>query len=405
MNFASSPSWQSGVAVFEDNVFERQDLPEDSALREKRKDARFNIQVPLLFRVLNQPGSWQEVETKDVSNTGIRIELEELAPLGTRLELDVLLPGATNNIKIEGTVVWTRPAQDGQTTFECGIAFQNLKRVTGKDKFLQYISDKLCHLAIKHAPKNLDCRPVSHFQEMKNAFRLIYKEYSFRGYCNKQASQMHYTFYSLLPDSRTFALKRDGNLLGTLSLIADSGCGLPMEELFKEKIQLLRQKKRRIAEVSLLALDREAFHKKSFSLTDFQKLTGTFRLFKLLFDYARLSAGITDLVIAVHPKHEDLYRYLTFEPIGSVRSYASACGKPALPMRLDIEKSKRSIPKSRTILKYFVDHVTPKDILSESYTWTTETLRELLMETNTLWYDLPDHYRAFLRSCYPGLSN
>jgi len=283
MAIENSAPWQSGVAILEDNVFERQFLPEGSAQSERRKDPRFSIKVPLQYRVQTNEDQWQAVNSMDVSNTGVRIHLPEKTKVGTRVELDVRLPGSAKDILIEGNVVWSKPNVEEATTFECGIAFQNLRRVTGKVKFLQYISDKLCHMAIKHAPKNLQCNPADQFGDLENAYRLIYKEYVLRGYCEPNDSKMHYSFYCVLPETRTFLLTRNDQLLGTITLILDSPCGLPMESLFHDSIEKMRASGRRMAEVSLLALDHDAFQRKSFSLTDFQKLTGTFYLFKVLF--------------------------------------------------------------------------------------------------------------------------
>ncbi|MDD5671999.1 MAG: PilZ domain-containing protein [Candidatus Omnitrophica bacterium] len=394
--------WQTGIAILEDNVFEKQSLPDNSSIADRRRDPRFTVHVPLQYRVKVAEAEWKNSESKDVSNTGVRINVTEPTPIGTKMELDVQLPGTTRSIIIEGLVVWTKPSTGDTAVIECGVAFQNLRRVTGKEKLLQFISDKLCTFAIKHSPKDIECYPAESLEDLKAAYRLIYREYLFRGYCSPNASEMHYSFYCVLPKSRTFVLKRQGQLLGTISLIVDSFCGLPMQSIFHDRIHELRAGGKKLAEVSLLALNHEFFQKNSFSLTDFQKLTGTFSLFKILFDYARHIAGISDIVIAVHPKHEDLYTYLTFERLGSPIPYTSACGKPALPMLLNIEKSIASVSPSRSLLKFFTEQVTPEEILTKQFRWDHASLREILLETNRIWDHLPEPYRHFLKITYPG---
>ena len=398
-----SSAWQSGIALLEDNVFQKKLLPEDSPLIEKRKAVRVTVGVPLRFRVKGKHPTWNEGESVDVSNTGVRLAVMKFVPVGAHLQLEVWLPQTKRNLQLEGVVVWTRPSRTAESVFECGVAFRNLREVTKKQKLIYFISDSLCHIATKKPPKEITCYPAQTFEELKSAYHLIYKEYFQRGYCEPHPSEMHYSVFCILPESRTFVLKkREGQMLGTLSLIVDSPLGLPMESVFPKLIQSLRDSGRRLGEVSLLALDQEAFGKKSFSLMDFQKLTGAFRLFKLAFDYAYSVAGLTDLVITVHPKHADLYRYLTYEIMAAPRAIPSACGKAGLPMKLDIQKSLANRHVSKSLRDYFVHHQSiPRDLLTKCFQWDRESLHEMLVTTRPLWQELPPKFRKHLKNYYP----
>ncbi|MBI4115678.1 MAG: PilZ domain-containing protein [Candidatus Omnitrophica bacterium] len=397
----SGRSWQSGIAILEDNVFEKKLLPEGSPLSEKRKATRVAVGVPLRFRVKGKRSLWQESESLDVSNTGIRLAMLSRVPIGTRVELDVILPNTKKNIRFEGVIVWIGPSPTSDSVVECGVAFENLRQLTRKKKLIYFIADRLCETAIKQTPADLECYPAQTLDELKAAYHLVYEEYIRRGYCDPDPSKMHYSAFCVFPDSRTFIMKYQSCMLGTISLIVDSPCGLPMEMVFKELISPLRNEGRRLAEVSLLALDHESFRKKSFSLTDFHKLTGAFRLFKVLFEYARYIAGVTDLLISVHPKHEDLYRYLSYEIMGPPRPYASACGKPGLPMRLDIQRAISNVADSSATKRYFLRDITPVDVLKKHFVWDRAPLREFLIHTNPVWGELPPDYREYLRHCYP----
>ena len=72
--------------------------------------------------------------------------------------------------------------------------------------------------------------------DLRAAFKLIYKEYHKRKYCESNEAGMHYSPYCLLPQTRTFMLKNQKQLLGTMTLIGDSPWGLPTESLFPEEI-------------------------------------------------------------------------------------------------------------------------------------------------------------------------
>jgi hypothetical protein len=197
------------------------------------------------------------------------------------------------------------------------------------------IADYLCRLAIVR-PATVRAASVSSLEELQAAFRLAYREYLARRYCRPSSSQMHFGIYSLLPESQTFVLKQQEELVGTMSIIIDSPLGLPLEGQFPQEAAAFRKEGKKLAEVSLLALDSTYFSRARFSLLHFKKLRGLFCLSKAMMNYAR-AAKVSDLLIVVHPKHELLYSYMGFEVFGDVKTYPGACGNLALPMRLDLE--------------------------------------------------------------------
>ena len=174
-----------------------------------------------------------------------------------------------------------------------------------------------------------------------------------------------------------------------------------MESLFPDRIAQLRKPGRKLAEVSLLALDSETMGKKRFSLMDILKFSCAFELFKTMFDYARY-AGVTDLLITMHPKHEDLYRYLQFETIGRVKPYSSACGHLALPMRMDVahalKTSRQSGPGA-----YFLSGTTAASLLKSGHSFSGGEVRELLFENLNLWTQLTPEMQSCFRVAYPEL--
>lgn len=361
------------------------------------------MSLPIRYRSQARPGpNWLAAQSIDISRNGVRLALEQPIKVGNRIELDVKLPETDGTIRMEGIIVWANPSSNGKDITECGVAFQNLRKLTQKEKIIYFMADKICSLAHRHAT-DLVATPANSLDEIKEAYELVYREYLARGYCEANPSKMHYNAHCMFPDSRVFTLRRDGRLLGTLSLIPDSPCGIPLEHLFPQEVARLRRPGRRIAEVSLLALNGEYFKKKTFSLTDFQKLTGSFRLFKVMFDYARFEARVTDIVIGMHPKHEELYRYLSFETIGPTKSYSNACGKPALPMWMDIPRNISTVSLKHGAGYYFLKDVITQDILARQFRWNTEAVRDLLLRRPPLWNMMPIAGWQYLKHCYPGL--
>src|SRR3990167_9480963 len=175
--------------------------------------------------------------------------------------------------------------------------------------------DRLFRFALEN-PSPFDFRISENFRELVSAYHLVYLEYFFRGYCKPKRSQVHYTYFCVLPESRTFLLihRKRCQISGTVSLVKDSPCGLPMESLFDYELCSLRREERCLAEVTLLAIPETVSDHQIFQARNMDKLLTVFSFFRVLLQYA-LNSGITDLVIAVHPKHELIYRYLTFKPI------------------------------------------------------------------------------------------
>ena len=402
MKLSTAWNWELGIGILEDNVFGQTNPAPRSVdpLLEKRREARISFSLPVRYRPKGANFPWFHSQSIDVSRNGVRLALDRKVAVGTQLDLDIKLPEIEKTVRLEGVIVWANPSSNNQA-MECGIAFKNLRQLSNKEKIMYFMADKICSLA-ERSEKNFACRmPVSD-QELEKAYQLVYREYRLKNYCSENPHKLQYSIYSILPESRTFLLEKNGNLAGTVSLIPDSPCGLPLETIFPEEIASLRKPGRKIAEVGLLALDGEAFSRHSFSLTDFQKLTGSFRMFKILFDYARTMGGVTDLIIGMHPKHKDLYRYLHFDAVGPVRSYPGAQGKPALLMHMDLNYviSTASIHKGAGL--YFLSNPMPPSELSRYLKWDTELFSKYLLRS-VIKKDLIHKNKAALQSFYPDL--
>jgi hypothetical protein len=412
--------WESAIAVLHDNILgqesdswgrsfaelktELNEAPAFIPESDRRVEPRFLLSLPVFHRIKGRvTDSWIKTKSIDISQNGIRLAVESPVPVGSHLELDMKLPNYRKPIRLSGVVVWEKPSLNNGAGYECGVAFENFRnKVSIKGKMINFMADKLCGRALRSS-EDMTCRPAMSREDLEAAYRLVYDEYQKRKICQPDPSSLQYSYYCLLPASRTFLLEMDGQLAGTISLIVDSPCGIPMETLFPDKIGKFRQRGHRIAEVSLLALDQKLFGHKTFSLTDMRKLSASFKLFKIIFDYARFEAGVTDLFIAMHPKHQDLYQYLTFEPIGPVRSYSRAAGKPALPMHMDIARAVLTTPREMSIQRYFIEERLSPELLEPHFVWDAGTAREFLFHRRNLWNDLQPYQQAYLKVLYPNL--
>ncbi len=232
--------------------------------------------------------------------------------------------------------------------------------------------------------------------EMKAAYRLVYQEYLKRRYCPPSAKEMQYTFHCFLPDSRTFLLENSSKLLGTLTLLPDSSCGLPIESAFQEEIRQIRVGGSRIAEIGLLAFDPELYGMRKSTLSSFRNWSSIFPLFKAMFQYA-IQAGVMDLVIAVLPEHEKLYQALSFETVGSTRPYPLACQDRAVAMHLNVLTYLEKVPAEHAAKTYFLNEAQPVEYSRLRVKWSADSVREMLHDK-----PIPAAIGEYFKVLYPG---
>lgn len=179
--------------------------------------------------------------------------------------------------------------------------------------------------------KVAECR-----EEREAAFRLLYDAYVQAGLMTPHPYGMRVTPHHLLPTSDVLVAMHESKVIYTMSLVSDDQLGLPMESLYEQEIDELRQQGLYLAEVTCLASHPDCF--------DRGRMFGVFlNLVGLMFQYAR-SHDIDRLVIAVHPRHFRTYqRLLGFDQIGPQKPYAAVRNRPAVAAqhdfnRLDLEK-------------------------------------------------------------------
>ncbi len=171
----------------------------------------------------------------------------------------------------------------------------------------------------------------------RSAFRLVYDSYLRAGLCQPNPWRQRVTPYHLLDTTTVFVATVDGLVVSTLSLIEDSGKGLPMESIYPKAIQHRRDQGYRIAEVSCLADRRRQTTR---FLDTFVKLT------RLMAQYAR-AHGVHQLLVVCHPRHARFYRrFMCFETIGGLTECPHVCDRPAVALCLDFAKADREKPKA-----------------------------------------------------------
>ncbi len=175
----------------------------------------------------------------------------------------------------------------------------------------------------------LDFGLATHRRSLDQAFRLQHDQYVAQGYMDLHPSGWRLSVHNALPSTRVFVALDDHRVVATVAVIIDSRLGLPMAEIYADELLEFRGLRRRLAEVSGLAVHPQ-YQKSGLAIL--------LRLIRMVLLYSIEMAAVGDLCIAVNPHHESFYRKaFGFEPIGGLKQYGKVNGAPALALRLDLD--------------------------------------------------------------------
>lgn len=177
--------------------------------------------------------------------------------------------------------------------------------------------------------QGLSAQLATNAEDALAAARLVHDAYVARKLIAAHPSGLRVTPSHALPSTFVLVAKREGAVIGTISLQVDGAFGVPMESAFGAEIASLRAEGRRIAEVGALSIAPE------------HRGVGVVHLLnRAMFEVAR-AVGVDDLVMAVSDWAADLYETtLCFERMGDVRPYPGLVRSvPAAAMRLSLAEA------------------------------------------------------------------
>jgi hypothetical protein len=189
-------------------------------------------------------------------------------------------------------------------------------------------------------------------REIAAALRLVHDVYVSEGYMEPHPLGMRILLpHHALRSTIVVSARREGEVVGTLSLLFDGAVGLPMDELYPEALTRVRRGSRRIVEVGNFAIAKH--------------VRGTAIVMHLMRAAVRLAMAERqdDLVIAVHPKHETFYRTIwLMERFGDVAPYPEVKGAPAIGLRGDLKNAPELLlffygwlPRDRNLFTFVFD--------------------------------------------------
>lgn len=191
-------------------------------------------------------------------------------------------------------------------------------------------------------------------EELEACFKVLHDAYVDAGFMKPDPSGMRVTIYHALPTTTTLCAKYDGVVVGTISLVRESALGVPMQKIFD--LASVRLKSGNLAEVSALAVARNFRNKGGIVL---------FPLMKFMYEYCTSCFDTRHLVIAVNPRHIELYESLLFFKRLDrriVEKYDFVNGAPAVGATLDLFEAP----------KLFKKHYAGKPLRRNLYTYFTK---------------------------------
>jgi GNAT superfamily N-acetyltransferase len=164
--------------------------------------------------------------------------------------------------------------------------------------------------------------------ELEACFSLLHDAYVGSGFMQPHRSGLRVTPYHALPTTTTLYARFDEQIVGTLSIIREGVFGFPLQSVFD--LAAVRAQPGRIAEISALAIHPQ-----------FRSTGGSvlFPLMKFMYEYCTRYFDTRHLVIAVNPKHIELYESLLFFQrlqAQVVDNYEFVNGAPAVGASLDL---------------------------------------------------------------------
>jgi ribosomal protein S18 acetylase RimI-like enzyme len=226
--------------------------------------------------------------------------------------------------------------------------------------------------------------------DLREAYRLVHQIYLGTGYLNPEPAGMRLRIYETTSETATFVAKKDGRVVGVLSVVGDSpDLGLPSDSAFKRELDGLRAEGRKLCEVTNQAVD--AAYRKSAIPTELMRCAIAHSV----------KAGYRTGIVSVSPSHHGFYDLMGFRRFGSERSYSQKIHDPVVALSMDIDQW-RQPATSGNAAEQFMHHfaAVANPFLSHVSDWAKQAVRHFLNPELLEQLFVAD--RNFLSECSPA---
>jgi len=160
---------------------------------------------------------------------------------------------------------------------------------------------------------NVQIRRAVAEHDLRDAYRLVHDVFVNKGYIDLKPTGIRLRAFEAIPEMATFVAGTEGRIVGVMSIIPDTpDMGLPSDAGFEKELDELRRAKRRVAEVTNLAVAPR--YRRSNVFTE---------LARAIHAHA-VAMHYDDVFIAISPGHVGFFKdILQFLPCGDARNYSS----------------------------------------------------------------------------------
>ncbi|MEO7413583.1 MAG: GNAT family N-acetyltransferase [Opitutaceae bacterium] len=227
-------------------------------------------------------------------------------------------------------------------------------------------------------------------EDLRRAYRLVHQVYLGTGFLNPEPSGLRLRIYETTSETATFVAKKDGEVVGVLSVVGDSiDLGLPSNSAFKAELDALRATGARVCEVTNQAVAEE--YRKTGVATELMRCAIAHMM----------KSGYHFAVASVSPSHNGFYELMGFRRFGSQRSYSQKLHDPVVALCLNIDRY-RNPPDELSEPEKFLHHLaTDANPFLELVTgWSRQAVRHFLNPELLEQLFVAD--RNFLGECTPA---
>jgi ribosomal protein S18 acetylase RimI-like enzyme len=227
-------------------------------------------------------------------------------------------------------------------------------------------------------------------EDLRKAYRLVHEVYLGTGFLNPEPSGVRLRIYETTSETATFVAKKDGQVVGVLSVVGDSpDLGLPSNAAFKTELDALRATGARLCEVTNQAVAEE-----------FRKTAVPTELMRCAIAH-QLKAGYHFAVASVSPSHNGFYDLLGFRPLGSQRSYSQKLHDPVVALCLNIDHYRRPVDNLSPTERFIHQLATESNpFLTKVSEWSRQAVKHFLNPELLEQLFVAD--RNFLGECTPA---
>lgn len=198
--------------------------------------------------------------------------------------------------------------------------------------------------------ENIEYKIAISTEELEQAFELVTQQYISAG-LHSDNDGLRLTKFHLLPNSKVFiAIQKQADssqkVVGTITMIEDSSMGLPMDEIYPDRLQRLRMSNLKLAEVIGLAVSPE-------QSAIYNNIV--MYLYKICLQFSRF-VQVTDLLCTVKTKHAAFYEsLLLFKRIGELVRYSYAKNQLVQGYRLNLRQANKEFEEVYSGMEFDAD--------------------------------------------------